>query len=172
LTIYTPVHRNTIDYGLNLSSGRGHAATFANGLRKNRQDYVKLLFKRTTSVKKDSSYTFYLADYDPTAKRFTGSSLNQAVTVCFDSGNPNPAIEITLVKTDSVRKYVIDPDNVITNSYQTAGTCPVDPTLERSYTIPGSEIESDSRLLMQLQFRRTARGFAEFGIVGIGILHG
>lgn len=101
------------------------------------------------AVKKDSSYTFYLADYDPVSKRFTGSSLNQDITVCFDSANPNnPAIEMTLVKTDSVRKYVIDPDNVITNSYQTGGTCPADSSLEYSYTIPGTEILSDSRLLL------------------------
>lgn len=43
-----PAHQKIIAYGLNLSMGRGLAAIFVNGLRKNQQDYVKLLIKRAT----------------------------------------------------------------------------------------------------------------------------
>jgi len=102
----------------------------------------------TTTMSKDSSYTFYLADYDPETKQFTGSSLAQDVTVCFDSATPNPAIEITLVKDDGVRKYVVDPDNRIENTFQSAGSCSANSDFEYSYTIPSSEILTDSKLLV------------------------
>jgi len=102
------------------------------------------------AIAKDSSYTFYLTEYDPAGKTFiTGrTSINEPVTVCFDSASPNPAIEITLVKTESVRKYVIDPDERITNAFPSQGTCTANTDFEYSYTVPGSDILDDSRLML------------------------
>lgn len=66
----------------------------------------------TPNIDKDGSYTFYLGTYDMATKTI-GASLAQGITVCFESGTPKPAIEITLVKsngvTSSVKKYVVDP---------------------------------------------------------------
>ena len=63
----------------------------------------------TPNIDKDGSYTFYLGTYDMTTKTI-GVSQARAVTICFESGTPNPAIEVTLVKTGGVKKYVVDPN--------------------------------------------------------------
>ncbi len=69
----------------------------------------------TPNIDKDGSYTFYLGTYDMTAKTI-GASVAQAITVCFESATTNPAIEVTLVKTGGIKKYVVDPDIRITNA--------------------------------------------------------
>lgn len=63
----------------------------------------------TANIDKDGSYTFYLGTYDMATKTIA-ASVAQAITVCFESGTPNPAIEITLIKTGGVKKYVADPN--------------------------------------------------------------
>src|SRR5208283_2560815 len=50
LTICLPAHQNITAYGLSLLIGLGRVAIFAIGLRKNQNDYVKLLIKHTTRV--------------------------------------------------------------------------------------------------------------------------
>src|SRR5271157_3762380 len=50
LTICLPAHQNITAYGLSLLIGLGRVAIFAIGLRKNQNDYVKLLIKHTTST--------------------------------------------------------------------------------------------------------------------------
>jgi len=77
----------------------------------------------TSSIIKDGSYTFYLENYDPVTKTFSGESLGtEDITVCFQSGTTIPALEITLVKDSGVKKYVVDPDSRISNAE--AGTPP------------------------------------------------
>lgn len=64
----------------------------------------------TPTIDKDGSYTFYLGTYDMATKTITGASEARAIIVCFESGTPNPAIEITLIKTSGVKKYIADPN--------------------------------------------------------------
>lgn len=69
----------------------------------------------TPNINKDGSYTFYLGSYDMTTKNI-GVSEDRVITICFESGSPNPAIEVTLVKTGGVKKYIVDPNTRITNA--------------------------------------------------------
>ena len=110
------------------------------------QDLITNVFT-TSAIAKDAAYTFYLSDYDPETKTFTGTSRDEDVTVCFDSATPNPAIEITLLKTDSVKKYVIDPSTRITNAYASQGVCSANADFDYSYIIPGADISTDSKIL-------------------------
>lgn len=110
------------------------------------EDLVSNTFT-SSAITKDAAYTFYLADYNPTTKVFTGNSIAEPVTVCFDKATPNPAIEITLVKDGSVRKYVIDPDRRITTTLVPAGSCTANTDYEYSYVVPATEIGTDSKLL-------------------------
>src|SRR3989304_3270985 len=45
-----PVRQNIIAYGLNRSTGHGHAATCMIGQQENHHDYVELLIKHSTSA--------------------------------------------------------------------------------------------------------------------------
>lgn len=105
----------------------------------------------TPSIPKDGSYTFYLGTYDVSAKTI-GASTAQNITLCFKTGTTKPAIEVTLVKTDSVKKYVIDPDHDqpgrIVNASATS-TCIPDPAnYSFSTTIPSGDIGVDGKLLL------------------------
>jgi len=66
----------------------------------------------TPNVARDSAYTFYLGAYSPTTKTITSSNV-PTITICFDS---EAALDITLVKANSVKKYVVDPQSRINNS--------------------------------------------------------
>ncbi len=101
----------------------------------------------TPAVAKDAAYTFYMADYDPDTKAFTGTSTGQDVTVCFKAATTNPALELTLVKDNSVKKYVVDPGSRISNAAASAGVCSADSTYDYSYTVPAADISTDSKLL-------------------------
>lgn len=99
------------------------------------------------AVAKDSAYTFYLGDYDPATKTI-GASISQSVTVCFDAASPdNPALELTLVKETGVMKYLVDPESRINNAASSEGACPADGNYSYSYTISGTDISNDSKLL-------------------------
>ncbi len=101
----------------------------------------------TPSIAKDSSYTFYLGDYNLTTKTI-GASTNQDITLCFESGSTNPAIEITLVKLSGVKKYVIDPSSRITNASTGSSICTPNSSYSVSYTVPGPDIGADGQLLL------------------------
>ncbi|MEK7597814.1 MAG: hypothetical protein AAB441_04185 [Patescibacteria group bacterium] len=102
----------------------------------------------TPSIPKDGSYTFYLGDYDLTTKTI-GASTNQNITLCFQSGTPNPAIEVTLVKSSSVKKYVVDPSSRITNA---SDGVPVSSNCPSGYIysqdILGADIDTDGKFLL------------------------
>lgn len=101
----------------------------------------------TASIPKDGSYTFYLGNYDVTTKTI-GASTNQNITLCFQSGTPNPAIEVTLVKSSSVKKYVVDPSSRVTNA-STGSSCTPDTTnYSYSANISGSDIGADGQFLL------------------------
>jgi type II secretory pathway pseudopilin PulG len=100
----------------------------------------------SSTVAKDSAYTFYLGNYNTTNKTI-GASINQDVTVCFNSASPDPAIEITLIKTNGIQKYVVDPDSRIANAYDPTSGCTADQTFEYSYTVPGADIGAVGRIL-------------------------
>lgn len=101
-------------------------------------------------IVKDGSYTFYLRDYDPQTHAFSGSTLNETVTICFDGGTIDPAIEITLIKNNQrVVKYVIDPASRINNATSPAiGDCPLDNNFDYYYQISGTDISTNNTTLM------------------------
>ena len=84
----------------------------------------------TSSILKDGSYTFYLGNYNLTTKAIE-SSYNQDVILCFQGGGTNPAIEATLVKSNGVTKYVVDPSSRITNA---SNGLPVSSSCPSGYT--------------------------------------
>jgi hypothetical protein len=91
-------------------------------------------------ITKDSSYTFYLGDYNSPV---IGVSTIQDVTVCFNSGS---AIEITLVKTDAIRKYVVDSTDQISNDLASSGSC--GSSFPYSYTVSGATIGNNGKVLL------------------------
>lgn len=96
----------------------------------------------TANIPKNSSYTFYLGNYDVTAKTIT-SPYNQNVKLCFQSGSTNPAIEVTLVKSNGVTKYVGDPSGRMTNA--ATGNCGGNATFPNSIDILG---DANSRFMI------------------------
>ena len=102
----------------------------------------------TPDIPKDGSYTFYLGDYNLTTKTI-GASAAQGITLCFESGTTNPAIEVTLVKSSGVKKYVIDdPLSSRIDNASDASTICSDNTYGFSYTIPGADIGVDGQFLL------------------------
>jgi len=118
----------------------------------------------SSKITKDDLYAFYLADYDPGTKTLGSTSLQQDVTVCFQSATTNPALEITLLKTNMIKKYVVDPDARITNASSPSTICSGDSSFGYSYTIPAADIGTNTRLVLvkvlfnssKLFFSRTA----------------
>lgn len=97
----------------------------------------------TPFLKKNSAYTFYLAEYNKETNTFD-QSINQNLEICFSSSQ---AIEITLIKTNSIKKYAVDATGKITNAYTPSNICS-NPNYEKSYTIPASDISTDSKVLV------------------------
>jgi len=101
------------------------------------------------NIPKDGSYTFYLGNYDLTTKTIVGASTNQNITLCFESGSTNPAIEITLVKSSGVKKYVVDdPSSSRIDNASDASTIPCSNGYGFSTEIPGTDIGADSKFLL------------------------
>ena len=97
-------------------------------------------------VAKDGAYTFYLGNYDLVTKIVGNNSFpGDNVSVCFNSATPNPAIEITLIRTATIKKYVIDPDSRIASALSSSGSCG---SFQYSYTIPNGDFGADSKLLL------------------------
>lgn len=103
----------------------------------------------TPSIQKDNSYTFYLGNYDSITKVITPAAA-QKITICFESGTTNPAIEVTLVKTSGTKKYVIDPDNPkrISNASSTSSCGPDATNYSYSTDIPAADIGADGQFLL------------------------
>ena len=105
------------------------------------------------NIPKDGSYTFYLGDYNLTTKTIgssTTSPPNQAITICFQSGSTDPALEITLVKSSGVKKYVIDvpSSSRITGATNASSSCIPDSSFGFSTDIPGADIGTDGQFLL------------------------
>jgi len=109
----------------------------------------------TPLLQKDEQYTFYLSSYDPQTKSFSGNSTQQNINVCFGSSTPNPALEITLIKSDyTVKRYVVNPhgNTIIQNGIPATsppppGSCP-DSSLNNQYQIVGTDIGTNTRFLI------------------------
>jgi Tfp pilus assembly protein PilX len=108
----------------------------------------------TPLLKKDEQYTFYLANYDAQNKILGSSSTAQDINLCFGSSSFNPALEITLVKSDSsVKRYAVNPQgqNIIQNapSSSLVTNCPPNsPPFTNQYFIPASSISNNTQLLI------------------------
>jgi len=98
-------------------------------------------------VPKDDSYTFYLENYDPVAQSFSGNSSAEDITLCFQSGTTNPALEITLVKDDAVVKKVVDPDSRISNASSGSTACTPNSNFNYSYSVSGTDISTNTKLM-------------------------
>lgn len=101
----------------------------------------------TSLIDKDNSYTFYLGDYDINSYQI-GSSIAENIEICFQQKSTNPALEITLVKTSGVKKYLIDPSSRINNASSPSNICNGNSSYNYSYTIPGTDIGNDSKLIV------------------------
>lgn len=146
-------------------------------------EVVTVLSNKFTSpiIPKDGSYTFYLSDYDPAAKSFSGDSANEDVEVCFKSASTNPAIEITLVKTNGVFKYPVDPNKCspgndgcgrMSSTVKSASSiCNGNSSYNYSYTVPAENIGVGGRLLVvkvlyqstRLHFYRSINSLSQQG---------
>ncbi len=102
------------------------------------------------NVKKDESYSFYLGSYDKTTGTI-GQSINSNLEICFQSGSPNPAVEVTLIKANSIKKYVYDPSIRINNATNPSSICSNN-SFNYSLTVPSSDISTDSKLLVVRPF--------------------
>jgi Tfp pilus assembly protein PilX len=102
----------------------------------------------TSLIQKDGSYTFYLEDYSPVTKTFSGSSLAENIALCFQSGTTNPALEITLIKDSGVKKYVVDPDSRISNAPSGSAVCTANSSFSYSFDVSGSDISDNTRLMI------------------------
>lgn len=101
----------------------------------------------TPLITKDGSHTFYLGNYD-LATKVIGPSTSQDIVICFESGTPNPALEVTLIKLNGVTKYAIDPSSRIAGASATV-PCAVDTVnYSHSATIPSSNIGIDGQFLL------------------------
>lgn len=94
-------------------------------------------------LKKDSSYTFYIAPYDINNNSF-GPSINSNLEICFSSSQ---ALEITLIGENKIRKYAVDPTRKINNATNPSNICSNN-SYQRSFTITASDISTNSSLLV------------------------
>ena len=101
----------------------------------------------TPTIPQDASYTFYLGDYNSETHEID-ASLDQPIEICFQSPSPKPALEITLVKTTGIKKYVIDPDKLtrILEAELPSSICS-NSSYSYSYPIPGADIGTDAKIL-------------------------
>jgi len=102
----------------------------------------------TPNIPKDGSYTFYLGNYDVSSKIINPVTDSNNLTLCFETGSTKPAIEVTLVKSDGVKKYVIDPDARIISA-STGSSCTPDPIkYSFSTSILATDIGNNSQFLL------------------------
>ncbi len=107
----------------------------------------------TQAVEKDDQYTFYLSTYNPNTNppSLGTTSTDEPITICYEAGSTNPALEVTVIKTDRIEKYAIDQDQTrITNaSLSSQNVCP-DNSFKYSYTIPSGAngIGTNAQLLI------------------------
>ena len=104
----------------------------------------------TTLLQKDEQYTLYVGAYDAATKT-VGNSVQEDIVMCFSgSASDIPAVEVTLVKQNSVKKYVIDPNGTsrITNATSANSTCAIDTSFPYWYTIPAADIGTNTKLLV------------------------
>lgn len=95
----------------------------------------------TPLLKNGQSYTFYLADYNKENNSF-GASINAPLEICFSSSQ---AIEVTLIKTNAIKKYVVDPTGSITNATSPSNICSNN-NFSKSFTISSADISTNSQI--------------------------
>ena len=111
----------------------------------------------TPLLQKDEQYTFYLANYNSQNKTLGSNSTAQDINLCFGSSSFNPALEITLIKSDGVvKRYAINPHNpqgstIIQNGVSSSSftNCPPNnPPFTNQYLIRASSIDNNTQLLI------------------------
>lgn len=102
-------------------------------------------------LQKDEQYTFYLQTYNTTTKSLSGNSTEEDVEVCFSpSGQQKPAIEITLIKTGEVKRYLVQPSGetiVEGNPPLIADSCS-NGLFPYGATILSSDVETDAKIML------------------------
>lgn len=110
----------------------------------------------TPIIPKDGSYTFYLGDYDVQNKTIAPSMLSDPITLCFETGTTKPVLELTLVKQNSVKKYIIDPDSRISGSVTTGSNCPPNSTdYKHSIDVDPSDVGGGLFLVVRVFYAPT-----------------
>ncbi len=132
----------------NVTIGTGSLSSFSGSFSGNAT--IESLTSKTfttPNIVKDGSYTFYLGDYNLTTK-VIGPSTAQDITLCFESGTINPAIEVTLIKSSGIKKYVVDdPSSSRITGASDASTIPCANGYGFSTVIPAADIGIDGQLL-------------------------
>ena len=105
----------------------------------------------TPLISKDEQYTFYLgATYNPLTNTF-GDSSNETINICFGtpSSTPYPALELTLIKAGSIKRYTVDPAASLRISNAGDGhDCNFDTSFLREWTIQNTDISTNSKILV------------------------
>jgi len=97
-------------------------------------------------VKKDDGYTFYLGSYNRETG-IIGQSVANNLEICYQGQDlVKPAVEITLLKETSVKKYVYDSEKRINNASNPSTICN-NSNFQYSLIIPGSDIGTDGKIL-------------------------
>lgn len=103
----------------------------------------------TPLLQKDEQYTLYVGTYDPATKT-VGNSVQEDITLCFGGGSDIPAIEITLIQQNGLKKYVVDPNGTsrVNNATTAGSTCTIDGNYPYWFTIPAADIGITTKLLI------------------------
>lgn len=97
------------------------------------------------------AYTAYLGAYTAGSPPTYAASNNSDVTICFGDGSTVPALDIAVLKSSSVLRFLADPgtnfggSNKLTVTTGPTGACSA---FAYSVTIPQASISTDSRLLV------------------------
>lgn len=131
------------------------------------------------SLIQDEQYTFYMGTYTSGTPPVFGTSTAENVVLCFATGATIPALDIALIKgnstTNTIIRHAVDPQGRIANA--TSGTSGCASTsgdasqFGRSYTIPASDIGTDTKLILvktlyastKLHFYRASTSFPSQG---------
>ncbi|GIW64474.1 MAG: hypothetical protein KatS3mg092_0407 [Patescibacteria group bacterium] len=127
----------------NISFGTGSLANFSDFTGGATLETIQKQDFTTPVLKNGQSYTFYLANYNNENNSF-GNSINAPLEICFSSSQ---AIELTLIKTNAIKKYIVDPTNQINNAIIPSNICSNN-KFAKSFTIPASDIFTNSQIVI------------------------
>lgn len=98
------------------------------------------------------AYTAYLGAYTAGSPSSYANSTSSDVTICFGDASSRPALDIAILKSTSVLRYLADPSpaQLGGSNKLTVTTSPSAPCTDFAYSvvIPAADVSTDSRLLV------------------------